>query len=78
MRARAREQARRIRLQASGVAGVPPGDYHVIAVDDLPEEEALTNVTSADFLLDLIPRARRVRLPPSRRVQVELPLRSTR
>ena len=60
------------------VAGLPPGDYHVVAVDDLPEEETLTNITSTDFLLDLIPRARRVRLPPSERVRVELPLRSTR
>ena len=60
------------------VADLPPGDYHVIAVDDLPADLTLTNITSAEFLSDLIPRARRVRLPPSRRVQVELPLRSTR
>ena len=60
------------------VTGLPPGDYHVIAVDDLPEDPALTNLTSAEFLSDLIPQARRVRLPPSERVQLELPLRSTR
>jgi protocatechuate 3,4-dioxygenase beta subunit len=60
------------------VTGLPPGDYHVMAIDDLPEDPALTNLTSAEFLSDLIPQARRVRLPPSERVRVELPLRSTR
>jgi protocatechuate 3,4-dioxygenase beta subunit len=60
------------------VTGLPPGDYHVMALDDLPGDPALTNLTSAEFLSDLIPQARRVRLPPSERVRVELPLRSTR
>ena len=71
-------QGRASRDGRFAVADLPPGDYYVIAVDDLPEEPALTNLTSADLLLDLIPRARRVRLPPSERVRVDLPLRSTR
>ena len=73
------QYVRRVRPGRDGtfaVTGLPPGDYHVIGVDDLPEDAALTNLTSAEFLSDLIPQARRVRLPPSERVQVELSLRS--
>jgi protocatechuate 3,4-dioxygenase beta subunit len=75
------QYVRRVPLRRDGafaVTGLPPGDYHVIAVDDLPEDPALTNLTSAEFLSNLIPQARRLRLPPSERVQVELPLRSVR
>jgi len=75
------QYVRRVAASRDGVyavADLPPGDYHVIAVDDLPADLTLTNITSAEFLSDLIPRARRVRLPPSERVEVELPLRSTR
>lgn len=75
------QYVRRVRPSRDGtfaVTGLPPGDYHVIGVDDLPEDAALTNLTGADFLSNLIPQARRLRLPPSERVQVELPLRSVR
>ena len=71
-------RSRAARDGAFAIPGLPPGDSHVVAVDDLPEDESLTNLTSAELLSDLIPRARRVRVLPAARLSVELPMRSIR
>jgi hypothetical protein len=58
------------------IHSLPPGDYWVVALDDLPPDPTLSNWQDASLLSELIARASRVQLDPSKRVAIELSLSS--